>query len=198
MTCCKKSTKYKYEHTEMHKLSVLPDNLEDLSAKIKDIKICLAGNTKVGKSVLFSTYYSLEYEEVRTTPLTMGCKAKVEKYDGISYNICIWDTAGEEEYMATTKSFYKGCKYILLLFSRDDETSYNEITTKWIPFLKDIIEINSEIIIFENKSDLECNFDRTKLMELCKESEIKYIIGSGKLGNGIREFIDYVLKKNKN
>ena len=101
---------------------MLPAHMEDFDTTIK---IIVVGNGHVGKTSLTTRYcknsFSGEYKK------TIGANY-LEKRDvtlecGEVVNMMIYDTAGQEEYGAMTKSHFRGAGAAILVFSSTDKNS---------------------------------------------------------------------------
>ncbi|KAL3221999.1 hypothetical protein MRX96_029034 [Rhipicephalus microplus] len=56
--------------------------------------------------------------------------------DGVTANLTLWDTAGQEDYEKLRPLSYPGSDVFLLCYSISSQASYNNILTKWQPELK--------------------------------------------------------------
>ena len=77
---------------------------------------------------------------------------KIKKINGIKFGIIIY-TDGEEKYKRLTRLFIKNTKLAILVYSLDDEESFNSLY-----YLELIKSMNDETVIYgvcaNNKSDL--------------------------------------------
>ena len=78
---------------------------------------------------------------------------KIKTVNGIKFEIKLWDTAGQEKYKSLTKLFIKDAKIAILVYSIDDEESFNDLDD-WLKLIK---SVNDDTVIYGvagNKSDL--------------------------------------------
>lgn len=70
----------------------------------------------------------------------------------MSYDVTLYDTAGQEEYDNLRIVYLKNKKpdVIVLCYSIDNESSYKNVRNKWIPELKN----RAPIVLVATKSDL--------------------------------------------
>jgi Ras family protein A len=55
------------------------------------------------------------------------------KFEGISVELSIWDTAGQEEYENLRLRSYSGANVVLICYSPDCRDSLENIEVKWVP-----------------------------------------------------------------
>ena len=73
----------------------------------------------------------------------------IEIDDNKTVNIQIWDTAGEEKYLALSQMFYREANLALLCYTKENSDSI----PKWIKRVKDVVPA-CLIILTETKADL--------------------------------------------
>lgn len=76
----------------------------------------------------------------------------LEKYEGNTIKISLWDTAGQEEFDKLRPLSYPQTDVFLVCFSVVDSTSYENVTAKWVsevrsgepnaPIVKKLTNIN--------------------------------------------------------
>ncbi len=74
--------------------------------------------------------------------------------DGDRVKLQIWDTAGQQRFKTVTQTYYRGAMGIILTYSIDERTSFNDIEN-WIKQIK--THANSDVvkILVGNKCDIE-------------------------------------------
>ena len=101
------------------------------------LKIILIGESDPGKTNLISRYVKNEYNE--NNHATIGIDYKIFGFDFLGKKIIIhiWDTAGHERFRLGTKNCIKGSDIIILIYSVDERTSFEEIKEYWLPTVKE-------------------------------------------------------------
>ena len=136
---------------------ILPTYMEDFDTTIN---IIVVGNGHVGKTSLTTRYcknsFSGEYKK------TIGANY-LEKRDvtldcGEVVNMMIYDTAGQEEYGAMTKSHFRGAGAAILVFSSTDKNSLLALQDWKDRVLEDCADI--PIVVVQSKIDL-CRIKET-------------------------------------
>ncbi|XP_076271091.1 ras-like GTP-binding protein RhoL [Rhynchophorus ferrugineus] len=118
-----------------------------------NIKITAVGDGIVGKTCLLSTYVNKEFpkEYVPTVFEHYGQKITV---DGISHNMTLWDTAGQEDYERLRPLSYPGTNCFLVCFSVDKNlAAYDNVSLKWVPEVKHFCP-HTPIVLVATKIDL--------------------------------------------
>ncbi|KAH9364252.1 hypothetical protein HPB48_000384 [Haemaphysalis longicornis] len=91
------------------------------------LKVVVVGNGAVGKSSLIQRYckgvFTAEYKK------TIGVDFLERQLSlrGEDVRLMLWDTAGQEEFDAITKAYYRGAQGCVLAFSTTDRESFRAI-----------------------------------------------------------------------
>ncbi|XP_065669971.1 ras-related protein Rab-23 isoform X4 [Hydra vulgaris] len=123
---------------------------EDLEISIK---VVVVGNGAVGKSSMIQRYckgyFSKEYKKT----IGVDFLEKMISVNGEDVRLMLWDTAGQEEFDAITKAYYRGAQACVLTFSVVDYASYAAIV-RWKE--KVVVECGANIpmVLVQNKMDL--------------------------------------------
>mmetsp|Transcript_57720 Transcript_57720/g.162785 ORF Transcript_57720/g.162785 Transcript_57720/m.162785 type:complete len:217 (-) Transcript_57720:104-754(-) len=121
------------------------------------LKVIVVGNGKVGKTSLITRFargvYTEEYK--KTIGVDFLEKKVYLKSAGEDLTLLLWDTAGQDEFEAITRSYYKGAGACLFVFSTEDRKSFDQIDS-WHEKVKaecgDIV-----CALVKNKTDLSSN-----------------------------------------
>ena len=93
------------------------------------LNIIFLGNSKVGKTCLFSRLNKNSFREVFLSSIGVDKVPKSFKYKNDIYKINLYDTAGQDRYRGTLPSkYYKNSDGIFLLFDLGDRESFNDIS----------------------------------------------------------------------
>ena len=134
--------------------------------KIIEYKICLLGDCSVGKTAIFRKISSGEFSDSIST---LGIDKKTINYKDIeinikgnivkkSFDISLFDTAGQERFRAMTVNYIKGSDGIILIYDICNRVSFENIGN-WLNSIKGILsswkDSNSNylIMLIGNKSD---------------------------------------------
>ena len=117
------------------------------------VKVVMLGSTQVGKTTLVTRWTEERYDPNQAA--TVGAAFKVvtiEMADGKSYDLNIWDTAGQDQFKSTTSIYCRDAKAAMLVFDLTQRQSYDDIPG-WINTLKEKADV--PFILVGNKCDLE-------------------------------------------
>lgn len=81
-------------------------------------------------------------------------KCEIPRIMSEDVRLMLWDTAGQEEFDAITKAYYRGAQACVVAFSTTDRASF-EAVTKWKKKVEDECGGSSiPMVLVQNKIDL--------------------------------------------
>ena len=107
-----------------------------------EYKFILLGDSSVGKSSIFKRLLGNSFSKNQIS--TLGTEKAILNFDDLeidkntrqNFKIVLFDTAGQERYRAITKSYFRDSQGIVLIYSIENETSFEHIQT-WLDSIKD-------------------------------------------------------------
>eukprot|EP01138_Halocafeteria_seosinensis_P003274 gb/GECG01003349.1/.p1 GENE.gb/GECG01003349.1/~~gb/GECG01003349.1/.p1 ORF type:complete len:284 (+),score=38.18 gb/GECG01003349.1/:1-852(+) len=137
-----------------HNGSFLDDEEED--GPVFSCKVLMLGESGVGKSSIVSAYH---WDTFSTSiPSTIAVDYVQHKQYVPNHRASvlaeIWDTAGQEQYRAVTRTFYRGLCAAMVVFSLTDEESFKKCS-HWIREVREHAGDDVGIMLVGNKSDLK-------------------------------------------
>ena len=152
-------------------------------------KICLVGESQVGKTSLVRRYvmdiFSDEY--ISTLGTKVSKKNMIIKRNDINFNLTlsIWDVLGQEQFTNLQTMAFKGSRGAILVFDITRKKTFKNIPT-WISRLKDSV---GEIpyILLANKCDLTDNYEISEedIESFSSNLNIPYFMTSAKYGDNV-------------
>ena len=152
-----------------------------------EYKFILLGVPSVGKSAIFSRLSGKEFSDnyvsiIGTVKIIIDFdKVLIDKDICQNFRIVLFDTAGQERYRAITKTYFRDSQGIVLIYSIENETSFEHIQT-WLDSIKDSLSDWEKsgyiVMLLGNKLDIaeENKAKRMILIEeaerICKEQDI--------------------------
>ncbi|CAG9799122.1 unnamed protein product [Chironomus riparius] len=130
------------------------------------IKVVIVGNGGVGKSSMIQRYCKGIYTKDYKKTIGVDFLERMIDIDGEDVRIMLWDTAGQEEFDAITKAYYRGAQACVITFSTTDRNSF-EAVKDW---KKKVENECGEIptVLVQNKIDLIeqsiVTFEETELL----------------------------------
>ena len=142
-------------------------------------KIILIGNSSIGKTSFFKKLSTGEFHEKNIS--TIGLDRRTfdidiinDKKEKKSFNIQLFDTAGQERFRSITTYYYKGSQGALLIYDILDRNTFDSVSW-WVNSINETLNnINNSkcvIILIGNKSDL-INMDDKKREVTEEEAKI--------------------------
>ncbi|KAF4735016.1 Ras- protein Rab-23 [Perkinsus olseni] len=137
-------------------LAALPFGIVSMIEEDVDLsmKVIVVGNGQVGKTSMITRFargvFTQEYK--KTLAVDFLEKRLWIEPAGEELTFFLWDTAGQEEYDAITRGYYKGAGAAIIAFSTVDRASF-EAVESWY---KKIVEECGQIVMLlvQNKVDL--------------------------------------------
>jgi len=118
------------------------------------LKVIVVGNGQVGKTSMITRFakgiFTNEYK--KTIGVDFLEKKMYLNSIGEECTFLLWDTAGQEEYDAITRTYYKGAGCCILAFSTTDRASFDAIES-WEKKVREECG-NIQMVLVQNKVDL--------------------------------------------
>lgn len=116
------------------------------------IKVVVVGNGAVGKSSMIQRYCKGVFTKEYKKTIGVDFLEKTVSINGEDVRLMLWDTAGQEEFDAITKAYYRGAQACVLAFSTVDYASYAAVA-RWKE--KVLAECGGiPMVLVQNKIDL--------------------------------------------
>ena len=118
------------------------------------IKILIIGDSGVGKTNFIFQFTEGKFSSLHVTTVGFDFKTKIVKLPKSkkSVQLQIYDTAGQERYMALNKSLFQKVQGIIIMYDITNRTSYENLSI-WFNAVNETIS-NKTIILVGNKLDL--------------------------------------------
>ena len=100
-------------------------------------KVILIGESSVGKTSIIQRFIKDEFLDVIISTVSECHVTKQIDINGITVNLEIWDTAGEERYRTLIKNYYKGTKAAILVYDISQKNTFEELKNYWYKELKE-------------------------------------------------------------
>ena len=174
-------------------------NNEEDEETCKIYKILLLGDSAVGKSCLLLRYCDEKFQDLHLATIGLDFRLKtIYLENNKKVKVQIWDTAGQDRFLAITKNYYRGANGILLVFDITNLSSFEHIKN-WIEQIKE--EAPEKIIIYLVGNKIDCLNSRLISTEegkkLAKEFGLKYYETSAKNNENVNStFLDLIKEIN--
>ena len=169
-----------------------------MSDEPPSIKITLLGNPGVGKTCIISRYIDNVFNENNASTIGANYSEKTVVKNGKTYNLDIWDTAGQEKFHSLGKHFYKDSYVVCLVYDITNQESLDALKSVWYPDVQKYGEKYAVLAIVGNKSDLyesEVVADEEQAKAFAKEINATFMLTSAKSGDGIEKLFNVLTDK---
>ena len=160
------------------------------------IKIMLLGYTTVGKTCFIIKYVEGTFREIFLSSIGVDYLRKTLKIKDKNYNLCIYDTAGQERFKSLSFNTIKMAHGIILMYDITNIESFN-ILKEWIKNAKESKGNDFPMILLGNKLDLEekRKVSKEEGEKLANEYDIYFLETSNKDGTNVNEAVIDLVKK---
>lgn len=159
------------------------------------IKVVVVGNGNVGKSSMIQRYCKGIFTKDYKKTIGVDFLERQVEVDGEDVRLMLWDTAGQEEFDAITKAYYRGAQVCVLAFSTIDRVSFQAIE-RWKEKVEN--EVGGVVMVLvQNKIDLldEAAVEASEAEELAKRLRLKFFRTSVKDDFNVHEVFKYLAQK---
>jgi small GTP-binding protein len=119
-----------------------------------NFKIVIIGEPGVGKSSIISRGVNNIFTNDYKATLCFDHSWKNYKVNNTKIRIQLWDTCGQEIYHSVIKNFYKSALCIFVVFSIDNNESFDQLSF-WLNEIRDTCSEDILIFLIGNKKDKE-------------------------------------------
>eukprot|EP00761_Pharyngomonas_kirbyi_P003852 gb/GECH01003856.1/.p1 GENE.gb/GECH01003856.1/~~gb/GECH01003856.1/.p1 ORF type:complete len:229 (+),score=65.33 gb/GECH01003856.1/:1-687(+) len=158
------------------------------------IKVVVVGNGGVGKTSLIKKFCRGEFTEEYKKTIGVDFLEKDQFIPSIqnTVRLMLWDTAGQEEFDAVTRTYYRGAGAAVIAFSTIDRKSFDEIR-KW----KEKLERECGklcTVLMQNKVDLidQSVVSNEEAESLAEELGVKLFRTSVKNGLNVNNVFEHL------
>lgn len=125
-----------------------------MTTEVKEVKLCLLGESGVGKSSLVHRLVHDTFQPRLENTIGAAFFTKSMKLESTLYKFQIWDTAGQEKFRALAPMYYRGASVAIIVYDITVQSSFDAVLT-WMQNLKQYADQDIVIAIAGNKCDLE-------------------------------------------
>ena len=158
-------------------------------------KVCVLGDTKVGKTAIMTRYVNNKFSDEYTPSIgTKVSKGNVEIKDpshqtqGTLVTLMIWDLLGSREHANIHKAYYAGAEGGIIVCDVTREDTREHISF-WVENLRAVVPKETPIFIAINKVDSVTDDVKEKVVheirEQCRKLNLSHIEVSAKTGDNI-------------
>jgi len=155
-------------------------------------KVILLGDCAVGKTSLLRHLGNHPFikECMHTIGIDFTIRYIISQESKVKLQL--WDTSGQERFRTITRSYYRGCSAVFLVFSLDDRTTFNNLRI-WHRELMESCKEEEDPPLFYvvgTKTDMDHIVDTEEGKQYATEIGAVYAETSAKQGIGIQEIFE--------
>ena len=120
------------------------------------IKVILIGMSGTGKTNIIKALMDNPFQEESQSTLSSSFVAKNITIEKKTYQIELWDTAGQEKYRSLTKIFIVFSKIVIFVYDITQRKSFEDLDF-WVETVKESLGDSPIYALFGNKKDLYLN-----------------------------------------
>ncbi|CAD5112177.1 DgyrCDS1410 [Dimorphilus gyrociliatus] len=156
------------------------------------IKVIIVGNGAVGKSSMIQRYCKGFFTKNYKKTIGVDFLEKEIEIEEDLFRLMLWDTAGQEEYDAITKSYYRGAQACIIVFSTVDSDSFEAVPIWNQKVIDEVGHVNTVLVL--NKMDLIRGALVTELDadNLAKKMNMKLFKTSVKNNENVNDIFTYL------
>ncbi|KAL3892349.1 hypothetical protein ACJMK2_004562 [Sinanodonta woodiana] len=107
-----------------------------------DLKVIILGDFAVGKTSLICRYIEGKFRAHETT---IGAAFFLKQWG--SYNVAVWDTAGDEKYTGLQSFYCRNAGAAILAFDLNHESSFESLWARFLPLLDNANEDCLKVVV---------------------------------------------------
>ena len=159
------------------------------------LKLILTGDYKVGKTSLILRFVQNLFKDSYQSTIGVDIsKKKMDLSENTHIQFIIWDIGGQIDRMAPyRKRFYGGGKAAFIVIDRTRVGSLKSVE-KWYKEIKKHIQVDVNIILVGNKSDLVDSIviGEEEIKQMADQYGFHYILTSAKTGENVKDAFSYI------
>uniref|UniRef100_A0A3P8NHD5 Ras-related protein Rab-23 n=1 Tax=Astatotilapia calliptera TaxID=8154 RepID=A0A3P8NHD5_ASTCA len=159
------------------------------------IKVVVVGNGAVGKSSMIQRYCKGIFTKDYKKTIGVDFLERQILVNDEDVRLMLWDTAGQEEFDAITKAYYRGAQACVLVFSTTDRDSFQAIDSWKEKVEAEVGDIPT--VLVQNKIDLleETVIKNEEAEALAKRLKLRFYRASVKEDLNVNEVFKYLAEK---
>ncbi|XP_047590400.1 ras-related protein Rab-23 isoform X1 [Lutra lutra] len=159
------------------------------------IKMVVVGNGAVGKSSMIQRYCKGIFTKDYKKTIGVDFLERQIQVNDEDVRLMLWDTAGQEEFDAITKAYYRGAQACVLVFSTTDRESFEAISSWREKVVAEVGDIPT--VLVQNKIDLldDSCIKNEEAEALAKKLKLRFYRTSVKEDLNVTEVFKYLAEK---
>ena len=162
------------------------------------LKLVIIGDSGVGKSNFLFKYIEGQFSPLHVATIGFDYKSKIVTLPKSKKKVKlqIWDTAGQEKYMAINKNLFQRVQGIILMYDLTKRETYERLNI-WLNIIKQMTS-DVPIILVANKLDEENNPEKGRIVDynegeaFATKNEFPFLEASGLNGTNVENVFNTI------
>ena len=162
----------------------------------ESIKIVFVGNSSTGKTSVLTSYIHGSVSGEAKATIAAAFFNKTITIDDNSYDLILWDTAGQEAFRGLVPMYYRGASIAFVLFDITSKKTFDDVE-EWVRDVRNEAGDDVVIAVVGNKIDLEekREVSTTAAQEFAQSINARYYETSAMTGSGITGMIQFSVEQ---
>ncbi|CAH8471590.1 unnamed protein product [Schistosoma bovis] len=139
-------------------------------ASVTRKKLVVVGDGACGKTCLLTVFCKGEFPSLYVPTIFESFVSEMQ-INNKRVELNLWDTAGQEDYDRLRPLSYPDTNVVVLCFSVDNPDSLDNISTKWMPEIRNFLP-NIPVILVANKKDLRNDSSTKRELQRMKQKPV--------------------------
>ena len=158
------------------------------------IKICMVGDSSVGKTCIVNRYVNETYDGNEKSTVGVNFISTLALIKGKMQKVTLWDTAGEERFRAMIDLYFRNALGAFCVYDVTQRETFEHLPD-WIERVRNV-EPAIKIHILGNKYDLQpILIHQEEIDNLCNKFNVNHTFVSACNGTNIKSVFQELLNK---
>lgn len=156
-------------------------------------KLCVIGAAASGKTALVEQLITKQFSDSTKTTVGVDFRPYRVDYKQHVIRLEIWDTAGQEQYKAVAKTYFRNAVGCVLCFDTTEEKSFNDVPF-WLGQFRELANPNAVVILVGTKTDLEDQrqISQETAEQFAQDNLLPYIETSAVTGKNVKDTFERI------
>jgi small GTP-binding protein len=168
-------------------------NYRMAESKLPVIKVVMLGSPSVGKTCLLHRWCTDHFDSTLGPTYSAGFQSQTVEFEGSSYSLQIWDTAGQDQFSNTTKLYCHSARAAMIVFDLSEPSTFEDVP-KWIEKLNSDSPVDVPFLLVGNKLDLRVVVSQEEVDALLEMYPIaQFVRTSAKRGDFVDDAFSHLV-----